>query len=65
MIDTLLEAKTESYFGKSVNEHYEPNNETFFTYLLEKNNVDYRIATKKRESDFYKKVSTDNVSDII
>lgn len=46
MIDTLLEAKTESYFGKSVNEHYEPNNETFFTYLLEKNNLKWNNLPK-------------------
>lgn len=34
-------------------------------YLLEKIEVDYDLASKKRDSEFYKKLNTDDVSDII
>ena len=34
-------------------------------YLLKKVEVDYNLPSGKRESDFYKKVSADDVSDII
>lgn len=41
LIKTLYKAKDEKYFGDTISNLYEPNNETFFTYLLEKNNIDW------------------------
>ena len=41
LINLLNKAKSEEYFGNTISSMYEPNNETFFTYLLEKNNIDW------------------------
>ena len=41
LINILNKAKSEEYFGNTISSMYEPNNETFFTYLLEKNNINW------------------------
>jgi hypothetical protein len=46
LIKTLYKAKDEKYFGNTVSSLYEPNNETFFTYLLEKNNIEWNNLPK-------------------
>jgi hypothetical protein len=46
LIDLLNKAKNEEYFGNTISSLYEPNNETFFTYLLEKNNIEWNNLPK-------------------
>lgn len=41
LIDLLNKSKNEEYFGNTISSLYEPNNETFFTFLLEKNNIEW------------------------
>ena len=38
-IDKLQQAKKENMFGDELTEYFFPNNEVFFSYLLEKNNI--------------------------
>lgn len=46
LINLLNKAKSEEYFGNTISSMYEPNNETFFTYLLEKNNLNWNNLPK-------------------
>ena len=41
MIEVLNKAKNEEFYGETISKLFFPNNEVFFHYLLEKNNIDW------------------------
>ena len=59
LINLLNKSKNEEYFGNTISSLYDPNNETFFTYLLEKNNIEWNNLPKTWHDMIMK---NDNVS---